>query len=1054
MKLSDKDRYMYILNLSDDNIKATLLKYLSFDVDKESIINTFIDEKLKLEGIKQLCNESKKVNIINSFKNGDLVEQSLSFVNNASKVKIINGLYSESDRLRLSLYIENENFRFDVYKLFNDDKIMYLSLSNLVSDCYKIRIISKIQDKKIFYEAIKKLNNEQTMAFFIARYADEDYRPQCLSLINDEMLKSYVIASLTDDNVKANLLSLLNIDAARLDVINSIQDENIKIELLSVLTEEESKVLVISQIKNNQTKNQLLQTINNYDLAIRNVFNKGLFENLYCFDVDILRKIFDTKQMRVIEEYGKIKNKEMRLAYSEYVSSNYDNISIESLDKVSSILFSIETSNSKVIQEFGDLIVNQILKHSDPIYCFSQIENVFIKNELPYVCKMFKVFKLLYNDVNSYVNFSPVLDSFASFVNGQNMIDSIIFGDLLKCALGSNNRSLKLFVENLDKGNTLLDDILKQDDSLDYLNELEKNILTDYLDKIELILDCYEKYQNKKGSLIQKYRLSLRLDCILDTLNLKRYEYNKVLDVLTNKICGIFGINTFYELKKYFQDVIRNADERNRRNSRKPLILVEGDFVKGIGDINYLSKILQNGSVSKAFLGCASDLDSTPLDTDLSRILSKDVEGKSSSELGKIIASTISNMFGDIWLVLKNDSDSLEITKDLNGINRNSIAFEDFSKIETFQTLECDHYGIRTGFPSGVISYIIAKSNFDIIGLEIALNGFYIPVVDMNGNLMFSPEDYDLLRNKMSGLSYYGEYKYNFSDNLINKDVLTIVEKLENNIAETKRRKNLIYSKIKELLLEFGLKFKDTNDGDLSMGSVEFIDTGSTGRFTNCLGEGDFDFIVRVDKNFLLNDLKMDQFRKRFLEKLGKDNSTDLTFDGDFRLTEVKLDDKTVLDIDITFVGKSDSIVYSTDMCFQDRLHNIYNQDKEKYNLVIANIILAKQVLKKGNVYKSQYAKIPQGGLGGSGIECWILQNGGSFIDAAKSFLDAAEGRTFEEFCKIYPIWRLGEGYMRDRKGEYLHENFVYSNMNEMGYSKMTKILKDYIIKCQKNNFA
>ena len=51
--------------------------------------------------------------------------------------------------------------------------------------------------------------------------------------------------------------------------------------------------------------------------------------------------------------------------------------------------------------------------------------------------------------------------------------------------------------------------------------------------------------------------------------------------------------------------------------------------------------------------------------------------------------------------------------------------------------------------------------------LEIAMNGFYIPVVDTNGKVLFSPNDYDLLRSKMSGLSYYEASEYKFSDNFI-----------------------------------------------------------------------------------------------------------------------------------------------------------------------------------------------------------------------------------------------------------------------------------------------
>ena len=36
------------------------------------------------------------------------------------------------------------------------------------------------------------------------------------------------------------------------------------------------------------------------------------------------------------------------------------------------------------------------------------------------------------------------------------------------------------------------------------------------------------------------------------------------------------------------------------------------------------------------------------------------------------------------------------------------------------------------------------------------MNGFYIPVANKEGKIVFTPKDYDELRAKMSGLSYYG----------------------------------------------------------------------------------------------------------------------------------------------------------------------------------------------------------------------------------------------------------------------------------------------------------
>ena len=261
---------------------------------------------------------------------------------------------------------------------------------------------------------------------------------------------------------------------------------------------------------------------------------------------------------------------------------------------------------------------------------------------------------------------------------------------------------------------------------------------------------------------------------------------------------------------------------------------------------------------------------------------------------------------------------------------------------------------------------------------------------------------------------------------------------------ETRVKAKKIETVLENALSEIGLKLKTEIDGDLSEGYVELIDTGSTGRGTNNIGTGDFDFMMRVDKNLINDSDKMKNLKNVLLKNLNKENSTEITRTGDFRLKEVQVDD-IVVDLDITFEQKTDSINYSTDMALKDKLDSIKIQDIEKYNYVVSNIILAKEVLKEGGVYKPNRGNNPQGGLGGVGVENWILQNGGSFIDAASSFLEAAENKSFSEFKENYKVWDFGENYLASRKGLYPHDNFVECNMSENGYETMKNVLKNYL---------
>ncbi len=501
--------------------------------------------------------------------------------------------------------------------------------------------------------------------------------------------------------------------------------------------------------------------------------------------------------------------------------------------------------------------------------------------------------------------------------------------------------------------------------------------------------------------------------------------------------CGFIGINTLNQAKEWISSKIKIADERNRNAANSEMKLERGDFIKGIGGITYLRNILQNGSVSKEFLGASATSDATPLDTDVSMIMES--EGTNAEKIGR----TAANGYGPIYFVLKNDDRFITTRNNSESLNVEN----DMSKIEVFYTgvLGQGHYGIRTGFSSSEINYIVMDNYDERVGLEIAMNGFYIPVANKEGKIIFSPKEYDSIRAKMQGLSYYGENEYTFSENLVTSDIEDIVSQIEESSYLTQQKRMKICGIIEKSLNELGLQLKTKIDGDLTDGFVELIDTGSTGRGTNKPGDGDFDFMMRLDKLILSNPSKIGELKQTLLKKLGIENSSMLTGTGDFRLKGVEIDNDTNVDIDITFTEKTDTVSYSTDMALQDRLSTIQKLNPENYKYVVANILQAKRTLKQAGVYKPNRGESPQGGLGGVGIENWILQNGGSFIDAAKSFIEAAEGKSFEDFRNSYYIWDFGENHLAERRGLYSHDNFVTNNMSELGYQKMVQVLKEYI---------
>ena len=761
------------------------------------------------------------------------------------------------------------------------------------------------------------------------------------------------------------------------------------------------------------------------------------------FEKEENQKIANFNRLKVIAAYTKIHDVALQQAFQEFVMDAGADLDMDKIEFVSDVLSRLSLSNSSEIFTFRKQLAVQILKSDNPIETLNRIEAVFIKNNIPTVGKIFSCFQILHPDFQGFdFNNSMVSPTLKEASTRRKKI--LVFSDLIKASLGSNNRSINQYLDNIELGSSLYSRIRAGEIQFDELFDKDKEELQTFRNHLVTL------YNSSAKSKIEGKTFVASSDVLNDIIELSKalspdgsLDYN-LGDRVIDMFCGFTGIHTIEEARSYIHQKVHSADSRNRDAATHDMTLEPGDLVKGIGSISYLGTILQNGSVSKEFLGANANSDCTPLDTDASMILSN--EGSTSEKISRTTAAS----YGPIWIVLKK-SDKFITTRTHQG-EHFSVDTRNTSKMELFYTGVCgeSHYGIRTGFASSDIDYIVMDSYDPRVGLEIAMNGFYIPIANSGGKIIFTPDDYDRLREKMQGLSYYGETEYHFSDHLVTEDTREYALQIESSNEEVKLKRERINQIIQKSLDELGLKLKTEIDGNLSEGFVELIDTGSTGRGTNKPGDGDFDFMMRLDRSILLDRAKLDLFKQTLLKNLGKDHNAEITGSGDFRLKGVEIAEGVTVDIDITFAEKTDKVVYSTDMALQDRLETIKTTNPEKYPYVVANILLAKRILKEAEVYKPNRGEVPQGGLGGVGIENWILQNGGSFEDAARSFLATAEGRSFEEFQRAYPIWDFGENHLAEKRGHYAHDNFVSGNMSPDGYERMIKALRAYLDKIDK----
>lgn len=1015
----DKDFPRYIISnivksYKEENKDDAILEFgliVDFFDEKWSIFKDKTDkEKIAFFNKYEIQDERKIKIIIDSLQKEDSI------------IKILQNVdWNKCSKFNISLDKIINDFKSDKFKIMAIKKIYFGSNYNFLS--YEISdILKNINFNNENIDLMKQYNLFSEEVFFekfnrwISNIFEGKSREEKLEFSkNSKIICNYIL----DYN-------MLN------SVFYDYQNKTDKEKLELIIYDKNFLTKIYDSLKFNDNSID-------YGNIIKHLYKEESWDTLSGIENIKLLLVLDEKEQEILNGYRLLEETYDKEFYKKFIKENESSLKLEQIAVISKLISRISYSNATEMLHIKSKLIHELINQDNPMEQLKKIEDIYLKNNLPICGKNYLVFKQLHPNFNDFSlegtsNASPVLKQKKGIRR-----DIIIFSDMLRSALGSNNRSVKEYLDNLERGNQLFTNILVGNINYNQLSNEEQLTLSTFTKHVIMLYN--NTLKGKENNILEVS--NSEIENLVKVAELLKCDVN-YCSSLKDKIVSMFGhfagFDTAKDMKNYMVQKIAYTNNKNRINALNPKTLNKGDFVKGIGKIDYLNNILQNGSVAREFLGDSAESDLTPLDTDLS-IIDNDY-----ADINSALSNSEANNYGPIWIVLKGD-ERFNITRDSNG-EETIIKNDDLNKIEAFYTgaIGKNHWGIRTGFASSEIDYIICDSWDKRIGLEIAMNGFYIPVVEKSGKLVFSPDDYDKIREKMSGLSYFEENEYKFSESLENDEVLEIVENLEESELETIKKRTCINNVIQSVINELGLNLKTISDGDLTNGSVELIDTGSTGRGTNKPGDGDFDFMMKLDNETLSNKERLEQLKNALLKVFGKEDTKEIIKDGNFRLKNVNIKGlEHPVDIDISFTKKTNKINYSTDEALKDRLKNIKKQSSEKYKLVVANIILAKKVLKEAEAYKPNRGETPQGGLGGVGIENWILQNGGSFKEAAEDFLKHAEGRSFLEFKNSYHIWDFGENHISADKGNYPHDDFISNNMSEDGYNKMISVLKEYI---------
>ena len=781
---------------------------------------------------------------------------------------------------------------------------------------------------------------------------------------------------------------------------------------------------------------------------LKNSLSDSASFNFIERDEDVY-KITDSNLLEILGSFKSDKG------LQNFVLNNLDKIlaiTSERRENYIKILDKIEHSPSQEIQKLKNQILSEIVSTDNPEISYEKIEQVFLKNNLPAVGKIYRIFETLYPayKIKSLINYqsSPVLQK-----AGPTRRRHIFYQDLLKTHIRSANRSLREYAEAFLSGEGVL--AKAERDGFDNLAGEEKERLKYFFGRLNTLFLSSSLGENIKAV---ERGLSLEDEYKRLKISLVVKEGQTVKERVEEMFLRPAGLDSLGALLDEMAEAKREAHERNMELAKNlkagDLNLSPGDILKGVNE-KFINLILQNGSVSKEFLGADTPgSDSTPFDTDVSVVLKQDVEnGKNNAFKNSMAAS-----FGNLVLAIR-DRGQFQVTRRHGQeLGRQQT---DNGKMELFSTGGGgQHYGVRTGFPSTEIDFIIARDSFlekgygynegkvEELYYEIAQNGFYIPVTDEEGEIVFTPEMYNEYRKTFDGLDRFDgnplEIKRLSTGDSYLQQVKEITKEMKKDRKEVVNLSDGIIKEVRRALGVLGITFKDKYDPGIL--GAELLDIGSTGRGTNMPGDYDFDFTLKLDdKDFESAEViaKNIKSEMEFQEDKSHPEASgyyQLRLMGITKIGKIKL--KESLDLDIGFVKKSDLAVFGSHNAIEEKLEWIKdNLGEDAYWEVLGNIVLAKKILKEGGAYK----RVEQGGFGGIGTENWILANSGNLEEAFRTFRGAAyeNGKiiSFDEFMKKYKIFNAGMNIKH-----LFHDNYI-KNMTESGYAAFVKTADEFLSK-------
>lgn len=677
-----------------------------------------------------------------------------------------------------------KNLPFGVSKYLIDNLNRVEEIYDFQNGCPRLKLLYELADKtNPSWEDLQKLIDEKVIAEIDSQEIPEEEKKRKRTLWVTLKRLTPTLANYTYQN-KERIDQLVDIDSGFVNKIflyesirNNMSTEDIFFILREIFTNSpeslsnREKTFFLTIMINSEV-NQTRYAINNFSDLVTFIDENGkILPGFYL-------RLAKDNQIKLInlflsqEDFNDLPEKDY-LFWNKWikVSDKIKNLLIKELNEQGEIndelikkleIYSwisrkIEQSKSLELKKIEDFIIKEISKSANPRETFEKIRKLFEENNLPTVGKHFRLFEILYfdPDENGKTRFERELQKAGDVVSptlrkaGTRRRLAIIYRDLLKIHILGDDPNLRTYLIFLKEGVQVLDKIERE--GLSSLSPEEKEKAKKTLDNLSTLYQNSLLSRQKKeiSDIPESLDLQVKLNQLRTDLGCQTNQ--TIIQRISEMFLKPLGYESIDEVLVEMKKAKENAHRRNIANPRISegyLVLDSGDLIKGTDAINY---ILHNGALAKEYIGPKSDSDRTPFDADTVMITDQAVK-QHEGNFRKIVLSSEAAKYGDVIIVIKNRgqfnrTDTIPLT-DL------SLAY-DYDHYELFYSgVYQDHYGIRTGIPATEIDAIIIKleiipeSEEEKLPLQqlffnIANNGFYIPIVNIEGKVIFTEQDYN-----------------------------------------------------------------------------------------------------------------------------------------------------------------------------------------------------------------------------------------------------------------------------------------------------------------------